>query len=206
MKCSRLKCPNVVDPKRLKYRLCRKHWAITPVPSHRVDSTPCRHHLVQLLALQWTYGAIARRSGVARTAVREALGRSRIQAATEAAILAVPLTRHLSGKVVVDATGTRRRVEALAYLGWPLSHLEPRFTRCRGRVGKAIATGWVSTVVADDVERVYRDLENTPGPSDIARRRALRLGFAGPAAWDGRDIDDPRSRPLAPYRLGRRVA
>lgn len=200
MKCSRPRCPRVVDSKRQRYRLCRSHWAIAQLPSHRVDAGPTREHLVRLRELQWTYTAIAKRSGVARTAVREAFGRRHVQAATEAAILAVPLTRHLSKNVLVDATGTRRRVEALAYLGWPLSHLEPRFTRCRGRVGKAIATGWVSTVIAADVERVYRELENTPGPSDIARRRALRRGFVGPAAWDNRDIDDPQARPLAPYR------
>lgn len=200
MKCSRPRCGNTVDRLRLKTGLCRKHWDVTPMPARRVDAAPSRQHLVRLLELQWTYGAISKQTGIARSALRDCARRARVWASTEEAILAVPLTRHVCKNVLVEATGTRRRIEALAYLGWPMSHLEHRFGRCQGRVGKAIATGWVSTAIAAAVDRVYRELEGTPGPSDIARRRALRCGFAGPAAWDDRDIDDPQVQPLTPWQ------
>lgn len=204
MKCSRLPCTRIVDAARIKHGLCRKHWDVAPRSFRLVDAERTRQHLAQLRDLGWTYGAIWARTGISRSSLREIATVRRVRELTETAILSIPLTRHLSRHVLVDATGTRRRIEALAYLGWPLSHLEPRLGRCQGRVGKAIATGWVSTQIAAAVDRVYRELEGTPGPSDIARRRALRRGFVGPAAWDDRNIDDPCARPLAPYM--RRVA
>lgn len=199
MKCSRPLCSNVVDSKRRKHGLCRKHWDVAHLPSQRVDAGPTRAHVAALRVLRWSYAAIADHSGVARTAVREINTVARVQRSTEAAILSIPLVRYAGKNVLVDATGTRRRIEALAYMGHPLVSYELRLGRCQGRVGKAVASGWVSAFLADAMVRVYRELENTIGPSDIARRRAQRRGFAGPAAWDGRNIDDPTACPLSPY-------
>lgn len=206
MTCSRPRCTRTVDAKRRKYMLCRTHWEVAALPCQRIDAGPTRAHVQALLALRWSFAAIADRSGVSRTAVRETRTVTKVQRSTEAAILALPLVRYAGKNVLVDATGTRRRIEALAYLGHPLISYELRVGRCRGRVGKAVATGWVSAYIADGVEQVYRELENTIGPSDLSRKRAQKRGFVGPAAWDGRDMDDPKAVPLKAYCPDRRAA
>lgn len=206
MKCSRLRCTRSVDPSRRKYGLCRKHWDAAQIPAQRVDAGPAQAHVAALLALRWSYSAISLRTGLSRATVRDTRVVAKVQRSTEAAILSVPLIHYAGKNVLVDATGTRRRIEALAYLGHPLNSYEHRLGRCRGRVGKAVASGWVSAHIAAAMKRVYKELENTIGPSDLARKRALKRGFSGPAAWDGRDMDDPQARPLAPYSAVGRAA
>lgn len=206
MKCSRLRCGRAVDSKRRKYGLCRTHWESAALPSRRVDAGPTRAHVEALLALRWSFAAIASRTGLGRTTIRETRTVAKVRRSTEDAILALPLVRYPGKNVLVDATGTRRRIEALAYLGHPLVSYELKVGRCRGRVGKAVATGWASAYIADGVARVYRELENTIGPSDLSRKRAQKRGFAGPAAWDGRDMDDPKAQPLKAYSPDRRAA
>lgn len=206
MTCSRPRCTRTVDALRRKHRLCRTHWEASLLPSRRVCAGPTRSHVEALLSWRWSFAAIASRSGLSRTAVRETRTVAKVRRSTEEAILALPLIRYAGKNVLVDAIGTRRRIEALAYLGHPLISYELRVGRCRGRVGKAVATGWVSAYIADGVEQVYRELENTIGPSDLSRKRAQKRGFAGPAAWDGRDMDDPKAIPLAPYSANGRAA
>lgn len=197
MKCSRLRCTRTVDPSRRKYGLCRKHWDAADIPAQRVDVGPTQAHVAALLALRWSYSAISSRTGLSRATIRDTRVVTKVQRSTETAILSVPLIPYAGKNVLVDATGTRRRIEALAYLGHPLNSYEHRLGRCQGRVSAHIAAA---------MKRVYRELENTIGPSDLARKRALKRGFAGPAAWDGRDMDDPRARPLAPYSAVGRAA
>lgn len=50
------------------------------------------------------------------------------------------------------------------------------------------------------IRTAYNRLCTVPGPSEKAKRRAAKLGWHGPLAWD--DIDDPAAKPekSAPYR------
>jgi hypothetical protein len=54
----------------------------------------------------------------------------------------------------------------------------------------------------DAIARVYDALWNQPGPSDKGRRRAAKLGYAPPVAWDDETIDDPAAVP----NLGAKVS
>lgn len=117
---------------------------------------------------------------------------------------------HLSNDVDhrVDATGTRRRIQALYAIGWRECDLAPRLgyinakraipfmhnTDTRLRVFKSNA---------DKVLCLFNELRGTPGPSKHQRARAKRFGWFTPDQWDTADIDDPASTPLVnrPVRI-----
>ena len=94
-----------------------------------------------------------------------------------------------------DGTGTRRRLQALAVLGWRWQD-----------IGDRIGTGWraVQHLAIEDrglihvnnarrVAAVYRELCDRRGPSGISARRSAAKGWHGPLAWH--DIDDPACEP-----------
>jgi predicted DNA-binding protein (UPF0251 family) len=57
-----------------------------------------------------------------------------------------------------------------------------------------ISKCYVTRSTAARVARLYDLLSMRPGPSPIAKRRALAKGWAPPLAWDDDTIDDPRAR------------
>jgi hypothetical protein len=105
-----------------------------------------------------------------------------------------------SGLVLIDATGVRRRIQALMALGWTSAEI-------------GIATGAMSgahvqqtsrkTRVRIDTARLiasaYHRLSATPGRSEITRARAQRYGWPPPLAWDDgtgeHGIDNPEATP-----------
>ncbi|OKI47280.1 hypothetical protein [Micromonospora sp. CB01531] len=94
----------------------------------------------------------------------------------------------------VDGTGTRRRLRALAVLGWRWPDIGERL----GVTGSAVAilaasAGLVELPTVARVKAVYRELCERPGPSRITARRAAAKGWHGPLAWA--DIDDPACVP-----------
>lgn len=95
---------------------------------------------------------------------------------------------------IVDGTGTRRRLQALAVLGWRWPDIGDRL----GVTGSAVAvlatsTGSVELATVARVKAVYQDLVTRPGPSPITAQRAQAKGWRGPLAWA--DIDDPACQP-----------
>jgi hypothetical protein len=100
---------------------------------------------------------------------------------------------------VVDATGTSRRIQALAALGWSNSALAEHagcgrsFVKDlrRGRRGETVLRA-----TADRWARIYNELSATPGPDRRARGWAAKQGFAPPLLWEGVDIDDPTAKPI----------
>jgi hypothetical protein len=97
----------------------------------------------------------------------------------------------------VDSTGTARRLQALAAIGWPAEHLAVRLgcsdvavQQWRRRRHPAVYRR-----TADRVAALYEQLSGTPGPSPITRDRARRAGWAPPLLWDGIDLDDPGAEP-----------
>lgn len=101
---------------------------------------------------------------------------------------------------LVDATGTRRRLEALAARGHPSRVVGAAMGRKPGSA-RALVSSWrhpgrrVSTVTAADVDRAYQQLRDMPGTSQKVRIQARKAGCLPPEVWDGRDIDDPGARP-----------
>lgn len=161
------------------------------------DGAPAREHVLALRALGWTYGTISEvakistfvphklASGATRRVLRE----------TEEKILALPLTPVPSTRGV-DGTGTYRRLEALQWLGWPMSVIGAdlglktySLTTMRGR-GEP-----VSFRIAQAAVVLFEKYAHIPGPSKQTATKAQQKGWSPPLAWDDDTIDDPTAKP-----------
>jgi hypothetical protein len=94
----------------------------------------------------------------------------------------------------VDACGVRRRIRALAALGWSFPDLaaQPEMRGVHRTVPQKLTRAevvWADT--AADVRRLYDRLSMTPGGSAHAARRARKAGWLPPLAWDDERLDDP---------------
>lgn len=101
------------------------------------------------------------------------------------------------GPMRIPVLGTRRRLQALAALGWRYSDIADRMGVAKCRIGH-LAVGVNPTVHRDTaaaVAAVYEQLSMTVGPSQYNRTLAAGRGWAPPLAWDDDRIDDPAGRP-----------
>lgn len=102
--------------------------------------------------------------------------------------------RMYGGDSLVDATGTHRRIQALAALGYTLTQLSDQLSMSTRYAGKLMTTEKVRPGTAAIVHEMYDRLSMTRPEgwvADRARILAAAKGWAPPLAWD--DIDDPRS-------------
>lgn len=90
----------------------------------------------------------------------------------------------------MDATGTRRRIQALAAIGWPLRELATRLDVLPSAVNHWTRRPLVHRSTAVKVAELFEQLSMTLGPSARARTCAQKAGWPPPLAW-GEDIDDP---------------
>lgn len=104
---------------------------------------------------------------------------------------------------LVPGIGTARRIRALSAIGWSTEALAHRYGISPGRVRSLRNPGsdhrrgdHVLHTTAERWKQIYDELSMMPGPSAGARITARRFGFAPPLLWEGRDIDDPKARPL----------
>lgn len=171
-----------------------------------VDAEPVRAHVRNLMAAGIGWMHICRITGVANGIVSRLLYGTgdrppsrRIRPGTAAAILAVqPELSLYADRALIDATGTRRRIQALAVAGWPVAVQARRLGRTEANYHKALHTATVRAETARAVARLYDELSAMPAPGTIGSRRAKaharRHGWMPPAAWDD-DIDDPAAIP-----------
>lgn len=98
---------------------------------------------------------------------------------------------------LVESLGVRRRLHALAAIGWSAEDIAVRLGKSRCAVSRLRNSRdrFVLCSVAESVRRIYDELSMTPGPSSSARTRARRKGWPPPLAWDEDKIDDPDARP-----------
>lgn len=94
----------------------------------------------------------------------------------------------------VDATGTRRRIQALMAIG----HTGRQIMTELGWSGAALGAQFyqqdrVYRATAERVAAVYARLSDTPGTSSRTRLLAQRNGWLPPIWWDDDTIEDPRS-------------
>lgn len=164
------------------------------------DAQPARDHIAALRAAGMGTRRIAEKAGVNRSAVdvivrgKHGYPATRILRRNAEAILAV--TVDLAPCALVDPTGTVRRIQALAAIGWS-------FTATGARIGWSAQN--VSALVRGDrgciaatAQLVRADFDRwcmTPGPSNRARLLAARRGWPPPLAWDDDTIDDPAASP-----------
>lgn len=183
------------------YRLRRAYDRSNGV-RRRIDATQTRNHLERLIARGWTYRQIAAATGLDYTTVSVIRsGRfRRVARETAAAILTVridqapPVPRGFT-----DATGTRRRLQALVFLGYSLPEIARRAGLSYSSLHQTATGRWTSvrTPAATKVAALYRQLSIVPAPqsrtAEQARNQAMARGWHGPMAWD--DIDDPACKP-----------
>jgi len=177
-----------------------------------VDAIPARSH-VQALHDEHglPYVLIARLAGVAELTLYRLLHgepskgkppKPRIFDETEAAILAVH-PEHARG-LRIPIVGTQRRLQALAWAGWPTTHLAPRMDLANDHLlrlmhGRGSPTVYartaraVATVTAQLWDQDPTRAGVSPQKAAQVRTIAARRGYAPYAAWD--DIDNPKARP-----------
>lgn len=97
----------------------------------------------------------------------------------------------------VDATGTRRRIQALAAIGWPLQVQSVRLGWKRSTTYAVASRSWVWPETAEKVRGLYDELSMIPGPSKRVAGEARRKGWPVPLAWDDASIDDPAASPAS---------
>jgi len=192
-----------------------------------IDAEPARRHCRNLMAAGVAITRIAKASGVSTAVISRLLYACNNR----------PPSRHLRQQnansllnirpqdVVTgytDATGTRRRIQALMAIGWTQLSLGPHFG-CHPRyVTYLMRRPSVYGTTAVNVAAAYDRLWNKEplrhgvplGPSNWVRNYARTQGWPPPAAWDDDAIDDPNRGPetgegiemsrreLAQYRLG----
>jgi hypothetical protein len=115
-------------------------------------------------------------------------------------------------EVLTDATGTRRRIQALMRCGWSLGLLSARLGQSRQVLrAKLRDRGRVTPATAAAVRRLYDDLWDRPPPegtrferraATMARRHAAERGWPPPLGWADDEIDDPEASPADGWERG----
>lgn len=170
--------------------------------TRRIDNTQTRVHAERLVARGWTQAQIAAAAGISSGTVCDQLsGRyNTVNRNVATAILNIaldqkpPIPRRL-----VDATGTRRRLQALMALGHTLPEIAKELGVGVSSLQQTVDGRWamIRSGTAAKVAQVYRRLSLVTAPpsrfAEQARNQAMARGWHGPMAWD--DIDDPACVP-----------
>lgn len=178
-----------------------------------VDAGPVRGHVRALQEFGLGWKRIAALAGVSASVVSKLLygvpergmGPSkRVRPETAARLLAVrPDPSRLAGHAYVDATGTRRRLQALVAGGWPQARLASRLDMTPSNFGAAFRRERVLASTARAVAALYDELWCAdPREHGVdnqaysrARNHAAAHDWAPAAAWDDDLIDDPTAGP-----------
>lgn len=103
---------------------------------------------------------------------------------------------------LIDSTGTIRRLQALACLGWSFTEVARRAGVAKG--SELAARPQVKRGNAERIAVVYDELWDQLPPSGSryermvlgkTKTRAAQQGWAPPLAWDDESIDDPGASP-----------
>ncbi len=169
-----------------------------------VDAEPVRQHLRTLMAGGIGYQQICTLSGVHCSVISKLLygtnGRpkTKLRPAIAAKLLAVELGASCIPRGHVDATGVRRRIQALTCLGWTFAEQARRVGWDRRNFTSLLAQQRVRHDTAKKIAELYDELSMTVAPAGHgatkARAWAQRHGWLPPLAWDDDEIDDPGVR------------
>jgi hypothetical protein len=188
---------------------------VTTSTPNRTDAEPVRRHIRTLYAAGFTDRRIAALAGLAPETVstftrpinrpgnRKGVKRTcTISVATK--ILAVRAEEVLPG--LVDTTATRRRIQALIAIGWPIEHIARHIGVTGNHLRLAMGRPRVYGRTAQAVTDAYNELKGKrPHRSGVdrveankARRRAEANRWPKPAYWADRMdvIDDPDFEPM----------
>lgn len=192
-----------------------------------VDAAAARRHVKELRTAGLGLRRIAAVSGVSYGSLAALLYRDwgagrtpsrRIRPSTEAALLSItPSADNMAPGSLLDAVGTRRRLQALVTVGWPPARLAHLLGRRRDSVGRLLQARTVTGGTAREVRALFDRIWSAPPPEPTERDRAAvhqaralaaRHGWRSALAWDDIDTDpDPVDGELtgASPRQGRRT-
>lgn len=172
-----------------------------------VDAAPVREHIRALRAAGIGVERIAMLAGISTSHVRELAnpgrdgnpGIRRVRPETAHQVLRIRVDQaNRAPRSHVIATGTRRRLQALIAVGWPLDELAARLGRSSAGLRRSMLSGSVTAQTAQDVSGLYEELWNLRPPqstddqraaTDAARAFAAERGWLPPLAWDDIDTD-----------------
>lgn len=164
-----------------------------------VDAAPARQRLQQLTqTMTWTQICEAADSDPRGLQLVADGRRTQIRRTTLDRIMSVKPQAPAPGKYL-DATGYRRRLQALRAIGWSAQAIANKAQTGEVCVQRICAGGQptVRQVLAEKILKVFAELHRTPAPpgrsATRTRNNALLNGWAPPGAWD--DIDDPSAVP-----------
>jgi AraC-like DNA-binding protein len=107
----------------------------------------------------------------------------------------------------VDATGTRRRLQALMATGWTVELLAAELGRRPKTLHRSMTSASVTARTAHEVASLYERLFNATPPratseqraaADAARAHAAAQRWLPPLAWDDIDTDTTAAAPDVP--------
>lgn len=175
------------------------------------EAQPVRDHFAMLAAHGIGWRRASRLAGISTGTTAKILygvplrGRppaAKVRTETAAAILAVrPAPEAPADYAVVDATGYRRRLQALVALGYPQGYLASelgiRPSNFHIRTERVLARH--ARAARDLYDRLWNQNPADSGVTVIgatrARRYAAAYGWPPPLAWDDDTIDDPDAQP-----------
>lgn len=203
---------NAPISRRTKRRKQRDLNLLRGIPN-RVDATEARDHL-NMLNQTMSWKRIGEVSGCSRNRLYD-IGKGRvpeINRLTHDRILAIrPPSSSGDPKQLIDATGTRRRIQAMAMIGHSQDAIADAIGGSQWHIGKISmgASRMIRRRTADRIDAAYAELaQQAPEPSRYVtrcRNIAAAKGWRDPAFWEdmGR-IDDPTFDPAtADKPLGR---
>lgn len=170
-----------------------------------VDPTKAREHVREIVTRYGiSYGSIARLGSFSTGQIEQLMTPGhhqypgRIRKETEASILAIRFDLdELDPIAWVAVDGTRRRLQALARVGWPQSSIAAELGITGSAVGSYGSPGrrFVHVATAIAVREVYARLSMKLGPSTKAVARAANRGWPPPWSWDDETLDDVTAEP-----------
>ena len=171
-----------------------------------VDAQPLKDHVAMLMASGMSFKAIALTAGwSSRNALADAITRKRVMPRTLARVLAVHPELDNRRDAYVDATGSARRLQALAINGWPTRNLAKQLGHKDPATIQHIANGKTPTIrlrTKDDIRHLFDELWDQPGPSKRTADIAKARGWLPALAWDDDLIDRPEHEPADVRRRG----
>lgn len=157
----------------------------------------------------WTGAALASATGLPPGSFHVTLARYRrdgtqTQLGPWTCHLILNMKRPTAG--MVGLTGSRRRLQALARIGYGLGTLTREtglkfgalsMIRNDKRAASSSRGHAIKAVNANAIADAYARLSMTPGDGQQARARAAEKGWHGPLEWDANTIDDPTALPFS---------
>lgn len=159
----------------------------------RVPAAPVVEHVARLHGQGMSSREIGLVAGVPQDSVDKLRRQKWVAVSRANAILAVRPVTIPCDRSLVDATGTRRRLQALVCMGWTGAELMGRLGKDPGQSTRFLTAQLVQEGTRAAVAALYDELWNVTPPDSYgsrrARLRAQRNNWIAPLGWDDIDTD-----------------